>query len=139
MPAPKKGVADYIAKKIAKKAVTKVKPKPNTKAMPKSNVKKVAKKTTTAPKTGLENRGRKISTNDRAGTATEMLWDKAEKSYDAEIEMHLTGRRSYPKGAASVLRGPGKKNLRKIENLKKASKKYVVKINSQKNLNKKSK
>lgn len=39
MPAPKKGVADYIAKKIAKKAVVKVKPKPNTKAMPKSNVK----------------------------------------------------------------------------------------------------
>lgn len=144
MPAPKKGVADYIAKKIAKKAVVKVKPKPNTAAMPKSNVKKITKKRTTAPKTGLENRGRKISTSDRASTATEMLWDKGEKAYDTQITIAATGMRSYLKGASSRMRGPGKKNLRKIENLKKATrsnatKKRVIKINSQQNLKKKSK
>jgi hypothetical protein len=56
MPAPKKGVADYIAKKIAKKAVVKVKPKPNTKAMPKSNVKvKPAAKTKGNPFDGKKN------------------------------------------------------------------------------------
>lgn len=55
MPAPKKNVASYIAKKIAKKAVVKVKPKPNTKAMPKSNVKVVKSGA------GLETRGARLT------------------------------------------------------------------------------
>ena len=49
MPAPKKSIAGYIAKKVAKKVVAKkstlvkVQPKPNLKASPKSNVKVVKK------------------------------------------------------------------------------------------------
>jgi hypothetical protein len=45
MPAPKKSIAGYIAKKVAKKVVAKkstlvkLEPKPNLKASPKSNVK----------------------------------------------------------------------------------------------------
>ena len=136
MPAPKKGVADYIAKKIAKKAVTKVKPKPNTKAMPKSNVKKVAKKTTTAPKTGLENRGKKLTRAQRSERASDYYFDKAESRWEGE---YLTASWTGLKGPKEKgIRGQGASSRRKTEAVRKEAK-PVVKINSQQNLKKKSK
>ena len=89
-----------------------------------SNVKVVSPKT--APKTGLENRGNKVSRSDRRNTADEMLWDKAERSYEGGIDTMAAGMKGPKMG---VLKGAGKKNQRKIDNLKKAAK-PVVKINS---------
>lgn len=83
----------------------------------------------TAPKTGLENRGNKVSRNDRANTADEMLWDKTERSYEASIDRMAAGMRGPKMGA---IKAAGKKNQRKIDNLKKAAKtsKTPIKINS---------
>lgn len=88
------------------------------------SVKVVPSKTT--PKTGLENRGRKVSRNDRAETAKEMLWDKSERSYEASIDRMAAGMKGPKMG---VPKSAGKKNQRKIENLKKAAK-TPIKINS---------
>jgi predicted aminopeptidase len=95
-----------------------------------SSVKKVPRNT--APKTRLENRGARPTAAERKERAQERLFDKAEKNYDALSEMRYTGLRSYPKGFdKSVARGPGKKNTRKLEALKKeANKKVPVKVTS---------
>ncbi|NDB61949.1 hypothetical protein EB001_26445 [bacterium] len=152
MPAPKKSVADYIAKKIAKKAVVKVKPGPNTKGMPKSpykmpksNVKvkpsaidsgpAVKIKKTTTSKAGLESRGNRPTRQEQINRARDLQWDKAEKSYDAALP--AVGLRGGPNAKAQ---GPKGKNLRKRTIIKKqAQSKNTVKINSQQNLKKKSK
>ena len=99
-------------------------------SLAKAAVKKIARKT--APKTGLENRGVRPTAQERADRARELQFEKAEKNYDASNEMRYTGLRSYPKGfEKSVARGPGKKNLRKQEAIRKeANKKTPVKINS---------
>ena len=89
-----------------------------------SSVKVVPSKTT--PKTGLENRGRKVSRNDRAETAKEMLWEKDERAYEGSIDRMASGMRGPKMGAP---KSAGKKNQRKIENLKKAAK-TQIKINS---------
>ena len=80
----------------------------------------------TAPKTGLENRGNKVSRNDRAETAKEMLWEKGERAYEGSIDIRAAGMRGPKMG---MLKGAGKKNQRKIDNLKKAAK-PVIRINS---------
>lgn len=129
MPAPKKNPLTNLIKKGVKKAVVKVKPKPNLKAEPKSNVKKVAGKTKTAPKTGLENRGAKPTKRERSERAGDLLWDKAERAYDRGNEMAYTGLRSYPKGyEKSRAAGPGKKNARKTTAIKKQASSRVIKI-----------
>jgi hypothetical protein len=84
MPAPKKGVADYIAKKIAKKAVTKVKPKPNTKAMPKSNVKvKPAAKTKGNPYNSAKDDVYSLDSLARKNAREPGNWGKVGKAKDA--------------------------------------------------------
>ena len=80
----------------------------------------------TAPKTGLENRGNKVSRSDRANTADEMLWDKGERAYEGSIDIMAAGMKGPKMGAPKAA---GKKNQRKIDNLKKAAK-PVIKINS---------
>ena len=80
----------------------------------------------TAPKTGLENRGNKVSRNDRRNTADEMLWDKLERSYEASIDRMAAGMKGPKMGA---IKSAGKKNQRKTDNLKKAAK-PVIRINS---------
>ena len=122
-------VARAAAKKLASRAVGGI-----TKAGAKqvnpvyrnigSSVKVVPSKTT--PKTGLENRGNKVSRNDRAETAKEMLWDKSEKAYEASIDRMAAGMKGPKMGAPKTA---GKKNQRKIDNLKKAAK-TTIKINS---------
>lgn len=126
MPAPKKNPLTKLIKKGAKKAVVKVKPKPNVKAEPKSNVKKVKGKTT-APKTGLENRGRKPTKRERSEQARNIMDDKADREFDAELEMFHTGLKTYPR-VFSEARGPGKKNLRKSAALKKQASPRIIKI-----------
>lgn len=129
MPAPKKNPLTNLIKKGAKKAVVKIKPKPNLKAEPKSNVKKVAGKTKTAPKTGLENRGVKPTKRERSERAGDLLWDKAERTYDASSEMAYTGFKSYPRGyEKSRAAGPGKKNARKRTAIRKQASSRVIKI-----------
>lgn len=80
----------------------------------------------TTPKTGLENRGNKVSRNDRAETAKEMLWEKDERAYEGSIARMASGMRGPKMGAP---KSAGKKNQRKIDNLKKAAK-TRIKINS---------
>lgn len=88
MPAPKKSVADYIAKKIAKKAVVKVKPGPNTKGMPKSpykmpksNVKvKPAAKTKGNSYDPVKNEIYKMVSAARRNSPREGLWGSVGKS-----------------------------------------------------------
>lgn len=126
MPAPKKNPLTNLIKKGAKKAVVKVKPKPNLKAEPKSNVKKVRGKTT-APKTGLENRGKKPTKRERSEQARNLLIDKAERTYDAESEMAYTGLKTYPR-VFSEAAGPGKRSQRKSAALKKQARARIIKI-----------
>jgi len=80
----------------------------------------------TAPKTGLENRGNKVSRNDKAETAKEMLWEKEERAYEGSIDIMAAGMKGPKMGAPKTA---GKKNQRKIDNLKKAAK-PIIKINS---------
>ena len=129
MPAPKKNPLTNLIKKGAKKAVVKVKPKPNLKAEPKSNVKKVAGKTKTAPKTGLENRGAKLTKRERSERAAGVYFDKQERRWEGEYLTRATGLRG-PKGVTSQrTRGPGARSLRKDEAIKKEVKR-IIKIKS---------
>lgn len=135
MPAPKK-----IFKKLegggrgmlstggaARKAVVKVKPKPNTKAEPKSNVRVVSGKKNTAPKTGLENRGARPTRREQTKRAQELRFDKAERDYEASIDIRASGLRSSKEGLVRP-KGPGKANKRKNEIIKKEAEKRVIKI-----------
>ena len=136
MPAPLVAIGLAAAAKIAAKKIIKskakttvVRPKPKTASAEtvktqKASVKKLPSKT--APKTGIENRGNKVSRNDRAETAKEMLWNKGERSYEGSIDIMATGMKGPKMGAPKAA---GKKNQKKIDNLKKAAK-TPIKINS---------
>jgi hypothetical protein len=85
------------------------------------------------PKLGdIPSRGFRPTTRERINRARDVQWDKAEKAYDASTEMAYTGLRSYPKGfEKSVARGPGKKNARKRDAIRKeANKNLPIEINS---------
>jgi len=92
-----------------------------------SSVKVVPNKT--APKTGLENRGAKLTKSQKSERASELYFDKAEKRWEGEYMTRMTGLRG-PKGVTSqATRGQGKKSLRKDSAIKKEAK-SVIKINS---------
>lgn len=135
MPAPKK-VARVLegggrgsastggASRIARKPVVKVQPKPNLKAEPKSNVRVVSGKTKTAPKTGLENRGNKLSKSERSTRAQDYSFEKKlGKYYSNQDRLASTHPSDMPKRPA----GPGARNARKDAAISKEAKR-VYKI-----------
>lgn len=124
------------AKKAKKVTRTLVSPKSNVTVKPavkktssqSSTVKKVPRNT--APKTGLETRGTKPTTIERINRARDLQWDKAERSYDAGNEMLYTGLVSSKKGRVAA-RGPGKKNVRKRDAIRReANKNQAIQIKS---------
>jgi hypothetical protein len=91
-----------------------------------SNVKVVPGKT--APKTGLENRGAKLSSMEQKQRAGDLKWDRQEKSYEASIDRMAAGMKGPKMGAPST---GGKANIKKDAAIsKQASKKLPIKINS---------
>ena len=129
-----KGSNRGIAKKATKPLAT-----------PKSAVKVIPRKT--APKTDLSNRGAKLTPKEQARRASNLDFGKMEQRMDRSIEMRSTGLVSSKKGLVAA-RGAGKNNQRKAEAIKKEAnkanfyetvKKPPIKINSQRNLKKKTK
>jgi hypothetical protein len=130
-------MAQNATKNAVKKAV-KTASKSKSLANPKSAVKVKPSKSEapikSKPRLGdLPSRGAKPTTRERVNRARDLQWDRAEKAYDNSNEMAYTGLRSYPKGfEKSVARGPGKKNARKREAIRKeANKNLPIKINSE--------
>ena len=102
----------------------------------KNSVKVIPRKT--APKTDLSNRGAKPTRSERSERAADLSFKKAEGRYEGEYLTRMTGLRG-PKGVTSQrTRGQGTRSLRKEAAINKEAK-PVVKINSQRNLKKKSK
>ena len=83
------------------------------------------------PKLGdLPSRGAKPTKLERVNRARDLQWEKAEKNYDAANEMRYTGLVSSDKGLVAA-RGPGKKNARKSDAIRReANKSLPIKINS---------
>ena len=114
------------------KAAQKAKPL----AEPKSAVKVIPRKT--APKSDLSSRGAKLTKSERSERAQEYKFNKSLNAYFKGLDEQMG---SYPGQYYAYkdnLRGLGKKNARKTAAINKEGK-PVVKINSQKNLKKKSK
>ena len=124
--------ASNAGRSAARKPVVKVQPRPNTKAAPKSNVKVKPSSKTTAPKTGLENRGAKLTRAQRSERANDYYFDKAERRWEGEHYVNYSGLRG-PKNKG--IRGEGVRSQRRTEAIRKEAK-PVVKINSQENLKK---
>lgn len=119
--------------KSATKAAKKTKPLAEPKSAVRVKPGKQEAPIKSKPKFGdIPGRGVKPTTRERINRARDAQWDKAEKAYDASAEMAYTGLRSYPKGfEKSVARGPGKKNARKREAIRKeANKNLPIEINS---------
>jgi hypothetical protein len=109
--------------KAVKKVVVK-KTSPAKKIKPKSNVKVVPSKT--APKTGLENRGAKLSKSQRSERAQDYRFDKQLSKYYSSQE-RLAG--MHPSEYPKSWRGEGPRAKRKDAAIKKEGK-PVIKINS---------
>jgi hypothetical protein len=114
-----------------KAKTTIVRPKPKaasaeTIKIQKSSVKKLPVKTATAPKTGLENRGARLTDLQKKNRAADLSFNKAEKRYEANTEMYnLGGKTGKPTFS------PSAKNVRKEAAIdKEAAKKVAIKINS---------
>jgi hypothetical protein len=122
-------VARAVAKKLATRAAGGIVGKGAKSVNPvykntSSSVKVVPSKT--APKTGLENRGAKLSKSERTERAQEYKFDKQlDKYYSSQDRMAGT----HPSERAKNLRGQGPKAKRKDEAIKKEAK-SVIKINS---------
>lgn len=117
--AGKGAVKPSIKKKLAEpsKASVKVKPKPTPKPKPKSV-------SNTAPKTGLENRGVKLTRNERINRAREYQWQKLETRMEQRFDTNAGG----PRAGEINTAGPGKANARKAAAVaKEASKKFITK------------
>lgn len=130
-----KAAAKAAGKKVKPsfKAAQKAKPLAN----PKSAVKVLPRKT--APKSGLEGRGAKLTLEQKKEQAQVLLENKETRNYmrDMQNQYHVfhTG-----KDNAFFTGKSGKANIKKSETIKKvANKKPPIKINSQSNLKKKSK
>lgn len=107
------------SKKVVKAALkTAKKAKPL--AEPKSAVKVVARRT--APKSGLEGRGAKLTPKEQARRASDLSFSKMEQRFDRSTEMRSTGLVSSKKGLVAA-RGAGKKNQRKADAVEKEAKK----------------
>lgn len=138
---PKKSIITKVAG-AAIKAVTKS-AKPSLKAAqkakplanPKSAVKVLPRKT--APKTDLSNRGNKLSSGFKSDRAANEYIKKAESRWQGE---YLTAQTGLKGPIEKGVRGPSKKKLAKEASmLKESNKKQPIKIDSQRNLKKKSK
>lgn len=110
--------------KVALKTAKKSKPL----AEPKSAVKVLPRKT--APKSGLEGRGTKLSPAKQKERAQQLRFDKQERNYERSMENQYQG--SYTGKDNKFFSGkPGKANVKKTEAIKKAAgKRLPVKVNS---------
>jgi hypothetical protein len=114
-----KKVAQEAAKKAAKAAAAK------TAKIAKNSVKVKPRKT--APKTGLEGRGAKLTSAQQKERAQALRFDKQERNYEQRFDTAAGGPRAGGKDNGL----PGKKNLRKTAAVNKAAdKKLPIKINS---------
>ena len=97
-------------------------------AEPKSAVKVLPRKT--APKSGLEGRGAKLTPAQQRERAQKLRWDKQERNYERSMENQY--QQSYTgKDNKFFTSKPGKANTKKAEAIKKESlKKVPKKINS---------
>ena len=117
-----KKVAQEAAKKAAKAAAAK------TAKIAKNSVKVLPRKT--APKTGLEGRGAKLTSAQQKERAQALRFDKQERNYERSMENQY---QVYNSGKDNKFftGKPGKANVKKTETIKKAaSKKLPIKINS---------
>lgn len=115
------------SKAVVKKAIkTAKKAKPL--AEPKSAVKVLPRKT--APKSGLDTRGAKLTPAQQKERAQELRWDKQERAYERSMENQYQG--SFTGKDNKFFTGkPGKANVKKTEAIKKAAgKRLPVKVNS---------
>jgi hypothetical protein len=82
----------------------------------------------TAPKTGLENRGNKVTSEAAKKRAQDLKFDMQEKAHEAQIERMATGMKGPKMGPPST---GGKANIKKFNAIsKQASSKPPVKIKS---------
>lgn len=121
-----KAAAKATGKKVkpSLKAAQKTKPL----AEPKSAVKVLPRKT--APKSGLDTRGTKVTPAKQKERAQALRFDKQERNYERSMENQY---QVYHSGKDNkFFEGkPGKANIKKTEAIKKASsKKLPIKINS---------
>lgn len=107
------------AVKKALKAAKKAKPL----AEPKSAVKVLPRKT--APKSGLEGRGAKLTPKEKAQRASDLSFGKMEKRFDTLTEMRSTGLVSSRKGLVAA-RGAGKNNQRKADAIEREANKVNI-------------
>ena len=142
MPAPKKSVAGYIAKKIIKKVKPELKktlktPKPNVKVVPsaktKANYVAPSKKTISkvppkkATPSMLDTRGAKPTKTESINRAREYQWNKLESRMDQMYDTRAGG----PRAGEINTAGPGKANARKAAAVSRAAnKKFPIKINT---------
>jgi len=130
-----KGVAKAVSKskKPSLKAAHKAKPLAN----PKSAVKVLPRKS--APKSGLEGRGNKITSSSQKKAAIKIQEDKWEKYAEQRFDTFPGGPRA-DYNMANKGRGASPKKIIQHKAIEKAAtKKQPIKINSQKNLKKKGK
>jgi hypothetical protein len=106
------------------KSVTKAATRAKTDAIQKSSVKKLPAKT--APKTGLENRGARLTDLQKKNRAADLQWNKAERNFEAQQEMNYTG----PKTGKPAWKQNAKNARRDATIDKEAAKKVPIKINS---------
>ena len=127
---PKKNIVTKVAGAAVKAVVKATKPAKKAKplAEPKSAVKVLPRKT--APKSGLEGRGAKLTPAQQRERAQGLRWDKQERNYERSMENQYQG--SYTGKDNKFFTGkPGKANTKKSEAIKKESlKKVPKKINS---------
>jgi hypothetical protein len=82
----------------------------------------------TAPKTGLENRGNKVTAEAAKIRAQDYKFDMQEKAHEAQIERMATGMTGPKMGAPSA---GGKANIKKFNSIsKQGDAKLPVKVNS---------
>ena len=114
----------------AKITVVRPKPKPasvETVKVQKASVKKLPVKT--APKTGLENRGARLTDLQKKNRAADLQWDKVERNMEQRFDTAAGG----PRAGGKTNGQPGVKNIRKNVAIdKEAAKKVPIKINSAK-------
>lgn len=115
------------SKKAVKTAIKNAK-KAKPLAEPKSAVKVLPRKT--APKSGLEGRGAKLTPAQQRERARDLNWDRSEREYERSIENQYQG---YYTGKDNnfFTSKPGKANIKKTQIIKNAAeKKLPIKINS---------
>jgi hypothetical protein len=136
MPVPLVGIAIGAAARLAAKKVTQEAAKKTAKAAAAAKTAKIAKNSVkvlprkTAPKTGLEGRGAKLTSAQQKERAQALRFDKQERNYERSMENQYQGYNSG-KDNKFFTGKPGKANVKKTETIKKAaSKKLPIKINS---------